>query len=495
MNRILSETIAFLKKPNAFGIAFILIIFLLLFAIVYPSPPKPATDVSYNMITYFDSNTSSFNSTMFIFDGQGFPEANINVNYCFNITEGNGQYQKFSGSKTTGSNGILTLSDQVNTTIPIANMSLENSKLSYSGGDFSSSSSQYQFSPAHRIIQQYFISCVYGQTNLEDRSMMITYLSSNLSPSPSISLYGQSVSLPYFGGANNAPSPTIIGNFSGFIYKDVPVSTFVFKNKFMSYEYTFSISNKSGNPNSPLTTATFQISTLTDYQTSSLGLVTGMSIFFMVLLLFFFSEEYFLKPMKNGTMESVLSRPIGRRELYLTRFIAISGGSIALLLIDYGITDIILRVLEGSFISTVASFGILIDLIYLIMITTSLTFLFSVLWGRKFSSKMVLFFFIMMAWFLTGFIMINSSFIQFNEPLSRPYIAGIQFVTILQYIDPFTQIYLINDVLTKSIQNPANSYGSLYLYGIYPPLIVAVSVAWILIPFFIGWKKMDKIDL
>lgn len=492
MNRLISELKHFFKKWNAIGVVLIVFIFALIFLLGYPTPPVRATSLSYDATTYFNENTSTFNSTIFVFDGQGFAEPNLQVNYVFYIDEnGTGTSSIFKGSGSTNSQGFLLLSEKIGNLSKMSTATLMAYNMTYSGGFFSHDSTSKPYSLGEKVTNPYFMTCVFGQTNLEDRSLMVAYLPNNLSQSPEISIAVETTSL--FGGGYQ--SFTLIGNYSGFTVKNIPVSSFLFKNYALFDSFNFLMYNNAGAQGQQISEQTVQGYHTVSYLNNELGLILEFTLFLFILLLLWFTEDYFVKPMKNGTMESVISKPVGRRELYLLRFSAVTLGSIIILLADIAAIEILIWAFARTLAPLGALVGTLATLTYFLIATTSLTFMLSTFGGKRFSNRLIFLIILLLVWVYVWFLfMFSTGLIPNTKILSPAYKLIISLLTLAQYTNPFTIPYLFNDILTKSILIPGNAYGPLYQYGINPVVVIIAATCWILIPFIIGFRRMKKID-
>ena len=86
-------------------------------------------------------------------------------------------------------------------------------------------------------------------------------------------------------------------------------------------------------------------------------------------------------------MESVISKPVGRREIYLLRFFAVVIGSLIVLLVDLLVSDLVFELFTKNFVSSGAIVGTVITLFYYVLASTSIVFMLSTFGGRKFSKK------------------------------------------------------------------------------------------------------------
>lgn len=494
MNRFLSEIIYFFKKKNVFGVTLVLLIFSLLFVSTYPVPPKASTALSYDMTTYFNAETHTFNASIYAFNGQGYSDGGLQINYNFYLESNSTVLPKFSGSGTTNSNGYLILSYNIQGGKNISYLSLEYYNLTYSNGYFSTNSEAHSYNEGKQVINPYFVTCVFGQTNLEDRSLVLAYLSPNLSGAPHVSLTVEN-STGYFGPGNvQYGAQTLIGNYSGFTHVDIHFSKYLLNGQFFFFSLNIEVFKQNFTNGVPLYSYVINYNSIPTYSTAGVGTATDLALFFMVFLFIWFTEDYFMKPVKDGTMESVISKPVGRREIYLLRFFAVVIGSLIVLLIDFLVSDLVFLAFTRTFVSAGAFVGTFTTLFYFVLASTSITFMLSTFGGRKLSNKVIFLFIFLITWIYGALVLIDSGFISLLKVLSPAYKSTVTILTIIQYGNPFTLPYLFNDIITKSILIPSDAYGPLYDYGINPIFITIVAAAWIVLPFVLGYRRMKNLD-
>ena len=494
MNRFLSEIIYFFRKKNVIGVALVLLIFSVIFVSFYPAPPKASTALSYDMTTYFNAETHTFNATIYAFNGQGFSAGGLGINYNFYLDSNSTSLPLFTGTGTTNSDGFLILSYNIQGNKNVSYLSLRDYNLTYSNGYFSKNSEVQIYNEGKTVVNPYFVTCVYGQTNLEDRSLVLAYLSPNLSGAPSVSLTVQN-STCYFGpGSQPFGAQTLIGNYSGFTHEDIHFSKYLLNSQYFFVSFNIKIFEQNNTNGNPLFSYVFNDESTTTYSTQGVGLATDIALFFMVFLFIWFTEDYFMKPVKSGTMESVISKPVGRREIYLLRFSAVVMGSLIVLLIDFLISDLVLKAFTGNFASSGAFVGTTTTLFYFVLASTSITFMLSTFGGRKLSDKVIFLIIFLVTWVYPAVVLAYSNIIFLLKILSPAYKSMITTLTILQYANPFMLPYLFNDIMTKSILIPGDAYGPLFDYGINPIFAIIVAAAWIVIPFFVGYRRMKNLD-
>ena len=494
MNRFLSEIIYFFKKKNVFGVTLVLLIFSLLFVSTYPVPPKASTALSYDMTTYFNPETHTFNASIYTFNGQGYSAGGLQINYNFYLEDNSTLLPQFKGSGTTNSNGFLILSYNIHGSKSASYLSLENYNLTYSNGYFSTNSEVHSYNRGKQVVNPYFVTCVYGQTNLEDRSLVLAYLSPNLSGSPPVSLTVQNYTNFYGFGPPQFGSQTLIGNYSGFTHVDIHFSKYLLGSQYFLVSFNIQLFKQNFTNGNPLFSYVVNDTSTSTYPTQGVGIATDIALLFMVFLFIWFTEDYFMKPVKNGTMESVISKPVGRREIYFLRFFAIVIGSLLVLLIDFFVSDLVFIAFTGDFVSTGAFVGTVITLFYFVLASTSITFMLSTFGGRKLSDKVIFLIIFLVTWVYPSVVLSYSNTIFFLKILSPAYKSMVTTLTILQYANPFMLPYLFNDIVTKSILIPNDAYGSLYDYGINPIFVIIAATAWIVLPFVLGYRRMKNLD-
>lgn len=493
MNRFLSETIYFFKKKNVIGVALILLIFTLIFVAFYSPPPKASTALSYDMTTYFNTDTNSFNATVYAFNGQGFSADGLQINYDFGLVDNSTFFAQFKGTGTTNSNGYLIISYNVPKSTSVSYLSLGSLNLTYNNGFFSTISEVHSYNKGTPVINPYFITCVYGQTNLADRSIVLAYISPNLSGAPHISLTVENASYYYF-GSQGYGSPTLIGNYSGFTHLNIHFTKYIVNNQYYIQSLKLQIFKQNLTNSYPLSSFVIDVTSASIFSSQTAGLATNIALFFMILLFIWFTEDYFMKPVKNGTMESVISKPVGRREIFLLRFFAVVIGSLIVLLVDLLVSDLVFELFTKNFVSSGAIVGTVITLFYYVLASTSIVFMLSTFGGRKFSEKLILLFIILITWVYPALVIIYSESATLLKVLSPAYKSIVTVSTIMQYANPFMIPYVFNDIITKGILLPGGAYGPLYDYGINPIFVTIVAAAWIAIPFIVGYRRIKKLD-
>ena len=138
----------------------------------------------------------------------------------------------------------------------------------------------------------------------------------------------------------------------------------------------------------------------------------------MILLFIWFTEDYFMKPVKNGTMESVISKPVGRREIFLLRFFAVVIGSLIVLLIDFLVSDLVFLAFTRTFVSAGAFVGTFTTLFYFVLASTSITFMLSTFGGRKLSNKVIFLFIFLITWIYGALALSLFTLSSFNNMIS-----------------------------------------------------------------------------
>ena len=409
-------------------------------------------------------NGSYFNGTS---DSHGYFNATIPVILNQTLLEANGfeyfQYNYSSSSVNSGFASYGTVFYQLNST---------NSKISFINAD---------------MLDVWSVAQKSSSTN---RSIAIFYVGPNGSKAPSMTLYANPV-------ANNVPIKVPppgtnistkglidLGTYSNFSYIVIPANV--------------------GAHNG---TGTFELylvnSTGTVYQSTVLGLYTNVSTsqvtsvfiaviselfaFLIPLLAIFSAYLYYAKDKTNGTMESILSRPVTRGRLITSRFlsnvvvslIALAAGIAAIDILSSRYTGVflpeyqVLDIIWAYFVIATAFIG----LVYLISQLTKST-------GLVLGISIVFYIVLVLFWSTLSSLLLPLALglVPGTVPYSHAYII----------INSFSPIGYANLVTTYLEDNIVGiSFSSL---GVSFTEILIVGIAWLVIPFGLAFMLARNRD-
>ncbi|MCL4452089.1 MAG: ABC transporter permease [Candidatus Thermoplasmatota archaeon] len=474
-----------------FSIAMIIVIILfsVLVGLAFGSISGPSSNNSLNASGYYDNN--SLHIVVLATDQYGNTISGLPVSVGYN-----GSY--FNG--TSDSHGFF------NATIPvILNQTLfEAYGFEYFPYNYSSSSVNSGFStfgtvyysnssnPKLSLFNFDFadIWSVAQKSSSTNRSIAIFYVGPDGSKAPPMTLYANPV-------ANNvpirvpAPGTNIstkglidLGTFSNFSYIVIPANV--------------------GAHNG---TGTFELylvnSTGTVYQSTVLGLYTNISTsqvtsvfiaviselfaFLIPLLAIFSAYLYYAKDKTNGTMESILSRPVTRGRLITSRFlsnvvvslIALAAGIAAIDILSSRYTGVflpeyqVLDIIWAYFVIATAFIG----LVYLISQLTKST-------GLVLGISIVFYIVLVLFWSTLSSLLLPLAFglVPGTLPYSHAYI-------IINSFSPIGYANLVTTYLEGSIVGIAFS-----VTGISFAEILVVGIAWLVVPFGLAFMLARNRD-
>jgi ABC-2 type transport system permease protein len=220
--------------------------------------------------------------------------------------------------------------------------------------------------------------------------------------------------------------------------------------------------------------------------TSSLD---GFAFIFPVIMLYL-AYVLFSKPRDSGALKFILARPVTRRELYINRYL---GGvltavlsSLLLSFISY-ITLSILVLFSGGFLLLLLPISVPLELF--VSIAAALIAFFSLVYMLPSFIKSA------------GTVLGISIFLFLFFEIGIPIIAGVIGLT----TGNISNIFQITYKLYYFSPIGAESFGIYYIehaYGIVSsissvilPLVIVSSLIWIIVPFIIGLKRFDKINI
>jgi ABC-2 type transport system permease protein len=206
---------------------------------------------------------------------------------------------------------------------------------------------------------------------------------------------------------------------------------------------------------------------------------SGVLGFFIPLMTIIGSYSSYGKDRLTGVLESVLSRPITRRGLAMSRFLStLSAFSIAVVA-SVGVVDLVLNSVAGSFLPQDYALAIIAGLVVEVAAFTGLIFLLShlvkstgLLLGLSIGLFVVLDFFWGLIIFLLTLLLggAQGSFV------------GLQATYLSYYANPAQFLNLVNAYV---LQSSLGGFVSPSSYGVTLPAIVFDGVLWAVAPFII----------
>lgn len=323
------------------------------------------------------------------------------------------------------------------------------------------------------------ICSVQDKTSSTNRSISIFYLGPNGTKAPELTLYVKpvsadvSISLPIPGENISTKGLMDLGTYSNFSYLVVPAKISVHNG---SGFFLACLLNQNGTVYSSNVLQLYTSINASSVTSGFIGVISELFAFLIPLLAIFSAYLYYAKDKTNGTMESILSRPVTRGRLITSRFlsnvvvslIAIAAGIIVIdilsskytgiLLPDYQIFDII-----WEYFVIAAAF---IGLVYLISQLTKST-------GLVLGISIVFYVLLVIFWTIISSLIL---------PVALGYIPG----TI-----PYAHAYLvINSLSPTGYANLITTYLEGSVVGIgFSGLgvsfteILVVGVFWLVVPF------------
>ncbi len=206
---------------------------------------------------------------------------------------------------------------------------------------------------------------------------------------------------------------------------------------------------------------------------------SGVLGFFIPLMTIIGSYSSYGKDRLTGVLESVLSRPITRRGLAMSRFLStLSAFSIAVIA-SVGVVDLVLNSVAGSFLPQDYTLAIIAGLVVEVAAFTGLIFLLShlvkstgLLLGLSIGLFVVLDFFWGLIIFLLTLLLggAQGSFV------------GLQATYLSYYANPAQFLNLVNAYV---LQSSVGAFVSPSSYGVTLPAIVLDGIIWAVAPFII----------
>ncbi len=320
--------------------------------------------------------------------------------------------------------------------------------------------------------------------NLLNNSITMFYVGLNGTAAPPIYLYAQ-----YFTGAPGSytigqnistKNLTLIGEYSGFNYVVVKPTNLAFSSNGTGLYRVYALSSNDTLYNEAIMQLHNQVSP-TSISNLFFAIVDSLFGFMIPILAIFSAYLYFSKDKTNGVMESILSRPVTRGRLIVSRFTA--NVIVSLVAVAAGILtlDILSARFTGSLMSAFVVENIIwmffvvatgfIGIIYLLTqffrstgsilgISVSLYIVLSLLWTFLIVPLLLLLF----AHGSTGTLLYDRDYLIINSlnPAGYPRLVG---------------LYAFG-----------NSTGiSLSTLGLTLPVLIGVGLAWIIIPFALAY--------
>jgi ABC-2 type transport system permease protein len=211
--------------------------------------------------------------------------------------------------------------------------------------------------------------------------------------------------------------------------------------------------------------------------------------FFIPLMAIVGSYSSYGKDRISGVLESVLSRPVSRRGLgisrYLSTFLAL-GVAIA---ISISVVDVILKIYTGSFLDASLALGAAGAFLVEVAAFVGLMFLFSHLFkstGLLIGIGIGLFVVLDLFWQLIIFLLTSAVGATFGSAVF------LQVSVLADFFNPTQFISLVYTYITNQFQ----FFGFIQpsLYGITIPSLVLTAILWIALPFSLFLYRAIKKD-
>ena len=332
----------------------------------------------------------------------------------------------------------------------------------------------------------YQISSVPDKTSSTNRSISIFYVGPNGSRAPSLTIYAKpipmnnstiSVNVPIPGQNISTKGLIDLGTYSNFTYIVVPANTGL--NNGSGYFLVYLL-----NHNDTLYRATllhlYSVTSLSAATSGFIFIITELFAFFIPLLAIFSAFLYYAKDKTNGTMESILSRPVTRGRLITSRFvsnvvvslIALAAGIIVIDILSSKYTGIflpvnlVLDVIWEYFVIAAAFIG----LVYLISQLTKST-------GLVLGISIVFFLILVIFWTLLSSLILPVAFglVPGTVPYAHAYL-------VINSFSPTGYANLITSYLEGNVVGI--SFSSL---GVSFIEILLVGVFWLIVPFAVAF--------
>ncbi|MCL5804813.1 MAG: ABC transporter permease [Candidatus Thermoplasmatota archaeon] len=210
------------------------------------------------------------------------------------------------------------------------------------------------------------ISNVPDKANSTSRSISMFYVGPNGSKAPSLTIYAKplvrhnstiSVKFPLLGQNISTKGLIDLGTYSNFTYIVVPANTGL--NNGSGYFLVYLL-----NQNGTLFTATvlqlYSVTSVSGVTSGFIGVISNLFAFLIPLLAIFSAFLYYAKDKTNGTMESILSRPVTRGRLITSRFL--SNVVVSLIALAAGIA--VIDILSSKYTGILLPDYLLLDVIW-----------------------------------------------------------------------------------------------------------------------------------
>lgn len=438
------------------------------------------TSISVNDSYTYNNATGTFNVTFYAFDQYGTPAPTVPI-----YTEHNGTYW----TNETASDGFLNISFAATGTNGFAK-GFE--LLNYSLTPFNSTSHgllhQLGMSAAPSTTPTVYLNIISKPGTTTSKELMIYYASSNTSQQQSTYVYYKVVNLTS-GFTSNNFNPTNMTYYAALKTNGVGIKIVDINPSSRGVAQAVVVGAFNG------TTASSLQMTLTEYEPSTAVSTIGIAklsfdifagVFGLLIPLFASLSAYFYfgKDRASGVLESVITRPVTKGRIIMSRYTANLGSLIIAFAVGTGLFEIFLKMGTGSYMTASYAGSLIWTYFVEIAAFTGIIYLVSQFLksqGAILGVIIALFFVFAVLW--SGLL----------EPLILNHvfhvIAGTniyeQYSIILSALNPAGYPSLVTSYIAQ-----VNAFGTTFnpaLFGITQASLAAIGLIWIIVPILIAF--------